>query len=141
MSGLVIGSLHFALARDFVCLNYLRKVLSITLDGSLLILPNSARLSSLKRQSSQSIQVQVAQVRHVLKIQKKYYLLCGEQTGGLLLLLLHKVAELGFRAEPVHHRLHLNSRIEEQTGIRKRPENISQAPEQLRCSAIILPAT
>jgi hypothetical protein len=39
---------------------------------------------------------------------KKHYLLCGEQTGGLLLLLLHKVAELGSRAEPVHHRLHLN---------------------------------
>jgi hypothetical protein len=107
VSGLVIGSLHFALARDFVCLNYLRKVLSITLDGSLLILPNSARLSSLKRLVSINTSTSATCAQNT-NLEKKHYLLCGEQTGGLLLLLLHKVAELGSRAEPVHHRLHLN---------------------------------
>lgn len=94
----------FCTCAFFVCLNYLRKVLSITLDGSLLILPNSARLSTLKRR----INTTCAQNTNLV-----HYLLCGEQTGGLLLLLLlHKIAELGSRAEPVHHRLHLNSKIE-----------------------------
>ena len=101
---------------DFVvCLNYLRKVLSITLDGSLLILPNSARLSRLS--SVESI------VRHVLKIQT---CCAASRLAACCCCCCIKLPNWDPEPSPfiIACIWKFENWIEEQTGHKKRPKNI-----------------